>query len=265
MMDPGSPMPPHGMVQKLQRRGYRPQPTPRCCEHQAIATARDRFVNGADRHRERLGRGTLVLGQVTTALWRVAVLNDAGQRTVVGSAHGTGVGYGLTRTIAEALRRAPDQTGEPAGTRPNHDPRSVAHQMRMRRNARTPYERGDGTVTMTVPGAQVVIGRLGLHGTSLTGGLRLTVEGPWTTTAVAKLADAMLRDLAPQARHVTYTSPPRGHLRDANGIRFYDATSWAHCSCGWYDIAADRALARSSARWHREHPALYHPEPTTLR
>ncbi|GAA2627923.1 hypothetical protein GCM10010411_76440 [Actinomadura fulvescens] len=241
--------------------GYRAPQTPRHREHLALTAAYQAFVADAGEQRHPLDSGTLLLRLSSSGRWRFALLNPAGERVAVGTAHGDSTGSGLARTIAETLRRAPARADEPGATRPTYRPETIGHLMKMRRNSRTPYPRTDGTLHMSVPGARIIISPSALQAHTATGGIRLVLEGPWTEWDAAPVADAILRDLAPQAHHLTHTTEPRGYSRNESGSRIYDGSSWALCSCGWRYAASDRAEARALATWHRQHPTRHRTNP----
>jgi len=236
---------------EVRPRGYRAEPTPRERERLAILAARERFAAGAEKFRIQLERGALVMRPLGDG-WRFALFNARNVRTVVGTTGRYGLDHGFARTVAEALLRAPAEGGTSALS-----PGAVAEQMRMRRDSRTPSVRRDGSLSMRVPGAEIVITSGSLFAVSKTTALRLALEARWTNASAARVADAMLRDLAPEARHLTRTTVPRGHFRNESGSTLYDGGSTALCSCGWFCVEGSRTAARWTAKWHREHPGLY--------
>jgi hypothetical protein len=241
------------MLETLDRtRGFRPAPTARERERLALTAATERFAGGRTRFRTQLERGALTVG-ATELGWRFALFNEQSDRIAVGSASGDCLGGGLARTVAELLRRAPAREGAPCLA-----PHLVGEQMLMRGDSPAPCLRSDGTVRMTVADAEIVIAESWLQASSLTSDVWLSLEGRWTTAAAAKVADALLRDLAPAARHLTYTTEPRGHHRTKSGSWMYGGSSTALCSCGWACPAGDRPAARGVAAWHRDNPELYH-------
>ncbi|MFC8538060.1 hypothetical protein ACFUJY_29670 [Streptomyces sp. NPDC057249] len=151
---------------------------------------------------------------------------------------------------------------------PDMAPASVRVVAKMTRtHANGVPRQSDGSVGWSVPGASARVwpdGRLVV--TSHTGvELSARLEGSqWDTWAVAAVADAALRLLcAPEARHVTRTSEPRGWSRAADsweswaggpvGVKsgwMHDGSSVAACSCGWRVTVSSRLGARGAAAEH---------------
>ncbi|WP_067819868.1 hypothetical protein [Actinomadura kijaniata] len=238
-----------------QRRGYRPAPTPRHHEHLALVALTRALANGHRAHRVDLPGGTIAARSNGTGHQRITLTNPAGHRIALAVLHGACLAQDAVRTVAEVFHRAP--TDPSSGTRPLFAPASVAEGMKMRRNRARRWPRKDGSVRAAVPGAELIIRPGVLDASTTTGGLRLTLDGPWHDRATAQVADAILRDLAPEARHLTYTTQPAGHYINESGSHCYDSFCWAVCSCGWYYPAADRSDARWTASWHRQHPTAH--------
>lgn len=255
--------------------GSRPAPTCRAEETTALETLDVAFTSirpGAPKRSEddtgdgvrglrcqaRVARGTILARSTPRQSLRLALRNRAGDRVAVGLLTG-GRLTDIARTVAEALARAP--AAAPDGASPEFSPETIGHVMRMRRNSRTPVLRGDGSIQMTVPGAYAVVNRSAVSVMADTGlFLRLSLEGAWQDLQVARVADAMLRDSAPQARHLTYTTEPRGRFFNESGSLIYDGSSSALCSCGWHYPTLDRSGARWAANWHRANPRAYSTE-----
>ncbi|MFF4408549.1 hypothetical protein [Streptomyces sp. NPDC001404] len=181
------------------------------------------------------------------------------------------VGQDLLRAgpiVAELLRHASTARGDGHA---RYAVRDVMVAMRMRA-WRWPEPDRHGMVTVRVPGATVEV-----HGHHLTawgehGAVEVAFEsGTWAAQGVAAVADAALRAFGrPEARHLTWTTEPRGWyfpsdhphpaLRGSAGLnkpggragKLYDGSSLALCTCGWRDFADDRVGARWAARRHRE-------------
>lgn len=237
-------------------RGYRPAPLDHTYECSALAAVAVAFEAGHTTHRVKVPRGTLAFRRTARGA-RCALLNLAGQRVAVGDMRG-GELTDFSRTVAEALVCAPADA--PDSSRPDITPWAVGNAMKMRRNGRCPEPRMDGSIRMGVPGAYAIVQHAAVSATADGGSfVRLALEGPWDARRAARVADAMLRDLAPEARHLTYTTEPRGWHRGGifvskRGGGQYDGASTAFCSCGWSYLAGDRADARWTAKWHRDHP-----------
>ncbi|MFI0406525.1 hypothetical protein [Actinomadura sp. 3N508] len=243
-------------------RGHRQRPISRAEEYLALRNAERSLAAGTRQHEEEVARGTILVRPGTGRVVRLALRNRSGQRVVAGYASGMDGNLTLARALAAALHQAPKGLTWDA---PAFGPEGVGHVMQMRRNQRCPQPRADGSIRLGVPGGAAVVDRHSITATTDTGvRVRFALEGLWTTFGVARVADAMLRDLAPEAHHLTYTTEPRGwHLNGTfvskRGGGRYDGASTAYCSCGWFCMEGDRASARWSAAWHRENPSAYRP------
>lgn len=151
---------------------------------------------------------------------------------------------------------------------PGAAPGSVRLVARMTRNHANGVPRqSDGSVGWSVPGASARVWPDGRLTVTSAAGVELSarLEGEqWDTQRVAAVADAALRLLcAPEARHVTRTSEPRGWSRAADrweswaggpvGVKsgwMYDGSSVAACSCGWRATVPSRDGARGAAAAH---------------
>ncbi|MFJ4342636.1 hypothetical protein [Streptomyces sp. NPDC088915] len=158
---------------------------------------------------------------------------------------------------------------------PDMAPASVRVVARMTRtHANGVPRQSDGSVGWSVPGASARVWPDGRLTVTSDAGVELSarLEGSqWNTWAVAAVADAGLRLLcAPEARHVTRTSEPRGWSRAADNWGSqawagpvgrksgwqYDSSSVAACSCGWRATVPSRGGARRAAEKHREEAGL---------
>ncbi|MFD9248318.1 hypothetical protein [Streptomyces bottropensis] len=151
---------------------------------------------------------------------------------------------------------------------PGAAPGSVRLVARMTRNHANGVPRqSDGSVGWSVPGASARVWPDGRLSVASAAGVELSarLEGSqWDTQRVAAVADAALRLLcAPEARHVTRTSEPRGWSRAADswgqswagpvGVKsgwLHDGSSVAACSCGWRVTVPSRLGARGAAAEH---------------
>ncbi|MFC6883524.1 hypothetical protein [Actinomadura yumaensis] len=239
----------------VERHGYRARPTPRHHEKAALAAIAQALSTGAREHHVAVPGGTFTARSYGPRHWRVAVHRPTGQRVALAVLHGDQAAASAARTVAEVIRRAP--TGFADGARPTYDLVSVGENMVMRRNRAYRSLRADGTVRAAVPGAQLIIRPSVLDATTTRGGIRLTLDGPWGYREAAAVADAVLRDLAPEARHLTYTTGGGRYYYNESGSRCYDSSSWAHCSCDWHYPGSDQSDARWTAKWHRQHPDAY--------
>lgn len=240
-------------------RGQRHLPISRGEEFLALRSIERAIGDGGTRREVEVQRGR-ILARPSANGARLALWNRAGHRVAVAQVSGMKELH-LARTLAEVLHQARGL----ADGRPDVNPWTVGNVMRMRRNQGCPVLRADGTIRMGVPGAHAVVDSHSITVISDTGPrIRLVLEGEWEYCGAARVADAMLRDLAPEARHLTYTTTPRGwHLNGypagkRNGGS-YDGASTAYCSCGWFSMEGDQASARASAAWHRENPHSYRP------
>ncbi|MGI5201581.1 hypothetical protein ACQEU6_08375 [Spirillospora sp. CA-108201] len=240
-------------------RGYRPQPTSRGEEALALHNVEQAIAAGATSHQVEVGRGTIhVLPDSGRFIF--ALLNRAGKTVARGCSYGPAA-LRIERTIAEALHRAPEE-----GLGTWLKPESVGAAMLMRRNRRTPVSRQGNWIKMNVPGACAYVHPNGIQAYSHAGSWMLLNfgGGAWTTEAAARVVDAMLRDLAPEARHLTYTTDPQGWHLTGNAARNREEgalvfASMVRCSCGWFSPEDNRAAARATAKWHRENPRSHHP------
>ncbi|MFF0754468.1 hypothetical protein [Streptomyces sp. NPDC004267] len=139
---------------------------------------------------------------------------------------------------------------------PGAAPESVRLVARMTRTHANGVPRAsDGSVGWSVPGASARVWPDGRLAVTSADGVELSVrlEGAqWDTARVAAVADAGLRLLcAPEARHMTRTTRPRGWGQSSLWVgRSYDGASVAVCSCGWRAAAASPLGARGSAAEH---------------